>query len=130
MTITALAKDHRLRANRSRKQSGFVRCSTAAITIAASVGEETKKGSCNKIGQLALGTRGHIATEVLDRLPTTKKSPEKAAENISWPVCDQFLIGKCGNVRSGSPDGRWPGHRYAGRFSVEQTDNNLWNEKL
>ncbi len=33
-----------------------------------------------------------MATEVLDRLPTTRKPPNKTAQNVGGPVRDQLLV--------------------------------------
>src|SRR3974377_2521792 len=97
MTIIALANDQLLRANRFCRYLGFVRCNIAAMTMAASVGSGMLRNrGVNRISvrrQKAAVTRlatwlrapAPIATEVFDRLPTTRNRPKRPLKMFAGP---------------------------------------------
>jgi hypothetical protein len=105
MTITALANDQRLRANRSLKYLGFVRCNIAAMTMAASAGwgifrnrgvsrMSVKKQRAAAI-RLATWLRAPaaMATEVFVRLPTTRNPPKRPLNIFAGPCATNSWFG-------------------------------------
>src|SRR5262249_23033632 len=105
MTITAVAKVQRLRTNRALRYLGFVRCNIAAMTMAASAGcgifrnrgvsrMSVKK---QKAGAIRLATwlraPAAMATEVFDRLPTTRNPPKRPLNIFAGPCATNSWFG-------------------------------------
>ena len=105
ITIRALANEKRLRTNRSCRYLGLVRCSIAAMTMAASAGcgmfrnrgvsQTSVKRQKVAATRLATWLRAPaaVATEVFDRLPTTRKPPKRPLKMFAGPCATNSWFG-------------------------------------
>src|SRR6516162_1632791 len=105
MTITAVANVQRLRTKRSLRYLGFVRCNIAAMTMAASAGcgifrnrgvsrMSVKKQKAAAIRSATwLRAPAAMATEVFDRLPTTRNPPKRPLKMFAGPCASNSWFG-------------------------------------